>query len=1075
MQTITVKDNTPPTFTAPADTTIYKDANCEYDASVTSTGDVTDEMDNCSANLNATYEDQVDVTDSCTIVITRTWSLVDNCNNAAQNQVQTITVKDNTPPTFTAPADITIFTDDTCGYDARISVTGDVTDEADNCTPAANLNATFEDNVNNDDPCNITITRTWSLVDDCGNVAVSVQTITVSDTTKPTFTAPADTIIYKDANCEYDASVSVTGDVTDEADNCSENLEATFVDEVDDNDPCNITITRAWSLVDACGNTAENQVQTITVKDTIRPTYTRPENITIYRDDNGFVTIDTNTSGTPSSVHDNCTPAPTVTYRDEEPVNDCEGSYHFNRVWRVVDACGNMSLSDSVQLIMVSDTIKPTFMTPLDTTIFTDDSCNYDASISVTGEPTEVHDNCSRNIEPTYSDTITNGTCQGSYVIFRTWHLEDDCGNAAEDQIQTITVMDNTAPTFTAPADTTIYTNDTCGYDASPNVTGDVTDETDNCSTGIEATFADDTIAGTCQGEYVIRRTWSLVDDCDNAAENQIQIITVKDNTPPTFTVPANITIFTDDTCGYDASVSVTGDVRDVYDNCSTNIEATYSDTITDGNCQGSYVITRTWHLEDNCGNAAEDQIQTITVMDTTKPVITIDSANNPNGACEPTIVAPTFAVSDNCEGTFTRPVDSITDGGVQNTSACGRSQTWIAHYTDACGNMAENVEVTYTWGITTTGEDDTTVCNSFTLYDSTYTESTNIIYVLSNSCGCDSIVTLHLTVNPTYSVTDAKTICESELPYIWNGETFNEAGTQSATLQTVNGCDSTVTMTLTVNPNPPIGLIEGDTLLCQNQYTTYEYTGNMDVDEYEYMWYWNEFTLADTNAVTVYTPTLGFGMDTIYPLTIRVTTINEPRCSSETMLNVHVCSSISPTKVTVERKGTTNILYCDQSYVPTATTTPVIYRWGYTEKATGEDFVPNPSWNQRYYAYPNGIDTVENLYWVETSIESVNNLCVNRSYYQYDPQGSPMSVDDISTFDVRAYVSGNYLIVEVANPRMQTVKASVYDIGGRLLQQYPLGNAPELHSQLPFVYAKGVYVLKLMIGNNVYSTKIIR
>ena len=45
------------------------------------------------------------------------------------------------------------------------------------------------------------------------------------------------------------------------------------------------------------------------------------------------------------------------------------------------------------------------------------------------------------------------------------------------------------------------------------------------------------------------------------------------------------------------------------------------------------------------------------------------------------------------------------------------------------------------------------------------------------------------LTVNPTYNVTDAKTICASELPYTWNGVEFTAAGTQSATLTTVNNC----------------------------------------------------------------------------------------------------------------------------------------------------------------------------------------------------------------------------------------------------------------------------------------------
>ncbi|MBR4535783.1 MAG: T9SS type A sorting domain-containing protein, partial [Bacteroidales bacterium] len=81
-------------------------------------------------------------------------------------------------------------------------------------------------------------------------------------------------------------------------------------------------------------------------------------------------------------------------------------------------------------------------------------------------------------------------------------------------------------------------------------------------------------------------------------------------------------------------------------------------------------------------------------------------------------------------------------------------------------------------------------------VFDAAGTQSLN----LETVNGCDSIITMTLTVNPTYTVSDAHTICESELPYTWNGVVFDAAGTQNVTLPTVNGCDSVVTMTLTVN-----------------------------------------------------------------------------------------------------------------------------------------------------------------------------------------------------------------------------------------------------------------------------------
>ena len=65
---------------------------------------------------------------------------------------------------------------------------------------------------------------------------------------------------------------------------------------------------------------------------------------------------------------------------------------------------------------------------------------------------------------------------------------------------------------------------------------------------------------------------------------------------------------------------------------------------------------------------------------------------------------------------------------------------------------------------------------------------------------GCDSTVTLTLSVNPVASTTLSATICEGSV-YTENGFNASEAGTYTQTLQTINGCDSIVTLTLTVNP----------------------------------------------------------------------------------------------------------------------------------------------------------------------------------------------------------------------------------------------------------------------------------
>ncbi len=68
---------------------------------------------------------------------------------------------------------------------------------------------------------------------------------------------------------------------------------------------------------------------------------------------------------------------------------------------------------------------------------------------------------------------------------------------------------------------------------------------------------------------------------------------------------------------------------------------------------------------------------------------------------------------------------------------------------------------------------------------------------------GCDSIVNLHLTVHPAYDNTEDLTLCRSELPYTWRDTTF-EVGTMSGRYTryhtTVHGCDSILRLNLIVN-----------------------------------------------------------------------------------------------------------------------------------------------------------------------------------------------------------------------------------------------------------------------------------
>nr|WP_319512286.1 choice-of-anchor L domain-containing protein [uncultured Draconibacterium sp.] len=181
-------------------------------------------------------------------------------------------------------------------------------------------------------------TVTFTATDDCGNSVSTTATFTIIDTTAPVFTAPEDITIYSDAECNYDISVEATGDVTNKADDCCDDLNAEYTDLVEQG-ACagEWIITRTWTLADQCGNQAEPQVQLITVMDTIAPTAVCSD-ITIQLDESGLATI--NAEDINGGSTDNCG-IDTIFISQYNFTCDELGTNQVTLT--VVDNCGNTS------------------------------------------------------------------------------------------------------------------------------------------------------------------------------------------------------------------------------------------------------------------------------------------------------------------------------------------------------------------------------------------------------------------------------------------------------------------------------------------------------------------------------------------------------------------------------------------------------------------------------------------------------------------------------------------------------------------------------------------------------------
>jgi large repetitive protein len=622
-QWIYVVDTTAPVFAGELEISLPCDNNAGIYVSAT---------DNCG-DVTITYQDQP-VSGGCIGKIIRTYTATDECGNASYF-TQIITLTDNVAPALAIAANATIECSD--------EVPAAWYEVSDNCAEVEDIQVSItEVIVDGDCAYNYTIVRTYIATDPCGNSTTLVQNINVQDTTDPWFT-------YVPYNMTYECDQDIPAINAQASDNCSEEVTVTWADVITaGNCAYNYTITRTFTAVDDCGNSA-TATQIITVQDTTAPVFTFVPANTSYECDENVAEVN-------AQATDNCGSV-VVTWADAIEAGDCAYNYTIIRTFTAVDECGNSATA--TQIITVQDTTAPVFSGQGQISL----PCDNNAGIYVSAT-----DNCGQ-VTITYQDQPVSGGCVGT--IIRTYTATDECGNSST-FVQIINLTDNVAPALAIAANATIECSD--------EVPAAWYETSDNCAfdEDIIVTITESIAAGNCAHSYTIVRTYTATDPCGNST-TLVQNINVQDTTAPVFTfVPSALT--------YECDQTVAEVNAQATDNCG-NVVVTWADAIQTGNCAQNYTIVRTFTATDECGNSAT-ATQIITVQDTTAPVFTfVPSALTYE--CDQTVAEVNAQATDNCGSVVVTWADATEAGDCPNNYTIVRTFT----ATDECGNYSTAVQ----------------------------------------------------------------------------------------------------------------------------------------------------------------------------------------------------------------------------------------------------------------------------------------------------------------------------------------------------------------------------------------------
>jgi len=561
---------------------------------------------------------------------------------------------------------------------------------------------------------------TWSYTDPQNNTTTQPQTVLITvDNTPPVAIAQPVNVVLNAMGDGFVTAVQLNNGSFDQ-DNCGPidlsirtGLAPNFVYvdtlDLDCANLANLGVnTVVLAVTDINGNISTFST-TVTVTDVTPPTFVNPW-----------------TAGQMDTLIQACQPVPEAVAFPQTAADQCDiavninlvevstqdtigcAKYSFmvNRTWTATDDSGNTAVR--TQKIVVTDTQAPVFAanTPATATFNTAANALMCQAAVNFNMATFVSD-CQVAADLTITNTLISAPMGNQFVIPSGANISaanypvgvyvvrftatDNCGNSATKDL-TVRVVDATPPTA-------VCIN---GVSASlqPSGTVNVTfnqfnnNSYDNCpgplSLLIQRLDAIPLVAPTPNIEYTCA-------DADGVTQHPVKLfvsdgignmsmcltyIVIQDNVAPTITCPANDTL----DCAANTAPQILG-FATAMDNCPNNVTIDFSDTLSAGTGNFCEVLSRVWTATDLADNVSSC-VQTISLQDTTKPVLSAYTPDVSISCSEPLPAPAVITATDNCTSMldvlFEQDTINVAQGPCgQFTYTIVRTRTAI----DDCGN----------------------------------------------------------------------------------------------------------------------------------------------------------------------------------------------------------------------------------------------------------------------------------------------------------------------------------------------------------------------------------------------------